>query len=574
MTMFAGVVALDGRSDIVEAVSADIRTTLSRYPGDEPKQFVGKAHFLCYLDIGAVRGRGDLVDENGSVTLLCGDPHLDGLEAPDRTTDLSVLHSAVLKGDDAPLRTARGSYCLAQFDNLSGRLRLLTDHLGVRPIYWAVHDGYLFFATALRVLESIRALPRTLDIRGVGEITAFGYPLAERSPYEQVKTLPPAGLLEMREPGEVIRRVYWDWNQLNDAGLRGEDLSRALYLELERSVRLRLRGGKDALALFSGGLDSRCVVALLRAAEAELHTINFAPRGSLDLEVGRTAAQQLGTNHFEYSSGLEGGYARLALAHRAWMDQVPRDKLPACPRAAWTGGGGSVGMGHVYLTPRIIGLMTSGQIDEAVDEYLRSQNIGISTRLFRARYRTEIQSLCHRGVLEELHAWKSFDEGRRFHMFLMFNDQRRHEVPLYEDIDLRRVEFISPFFDAAFVKLVLSAPVEPFLRHRLYYDWLKEFPFALDSFPWQAYPGHLPCPLPVPAGLRNQWEGRDSNDGRRELQRYRADLARGRFPRSMMRRSIAMTAWWLTRMRIRDASWMLKNVSTCAAYWAKSTRPL
>jgi len=575
MTVFAGAVALDGQSSVDERTRSELSAALSRHPGDDPTRFVGATFFLCYLNLGAIPGSGELVDENGSISLLCGDPHLNGLAGADRSDDLALIHRALLTGDEAPLRDARGSYCLAQFDHVARRLRLVTDHLGVRPIYWAHHNGVLYFASALRILEAISALPRTLDLRGVGEISAFGFPLAERSPYQEIKTLPPAGLVETSTTGKVTKRAYFDWNRLEDSGLRGDALVRALYAEFERAVQLRLRGCKRALAFFSGGLDSRCIVALLRAAGTEVHTVNFAPRGSLDLELGQIASQRLGTVHFERPTGLESGYARLAAAHNAWMEHLGRDKLPEFPHAAWTGGGGSVGMGHVYFTPRIIELITSGRLDESIHEYLRSQKIAISARLFRARYRAEVESLCHRGVREELETWRSFDEARRFHLFLMFNDQRRHEAPLYEDIDLLRVDFISPFFDAAFVKLILSTPAQPFLRHQLYYDWLKLFPFALDSFPWQAYPGHVPCPLPMPAGLRDQWKGWHSQEEARQMQNralahYRADLSNSRFPGSLMRRSIAFPAWWLTRTRLRDSSWMLKTVNVFAAYNAKA----
>jgi len=48
-------------------------------------------------------------------------------------------------------------------------------------------------------------------------------------------------------------------------------------------------------------------------------------------------------------------------------------------------------------------------------------------------------------------------------------------------------------------------PVDICLRHRLYVKWLSHFPPAVTSVPWQIYPGHEPCPVPVPAGLDYQW---------------------------------------------------------------------
>ena len=40
--------------------------------------------------------------------------------------------------------------------------------------------------------------------------------------------------------------------------------------------------------------------------------------------------------------------------------------------------------------------------------------------------------------------------------------------------------------DTEFLRLVLASPVAPFLGHRFYNAWLKEFPFALDYGVWTA----------------------------------------------------------------------------------------
>ena len=58
----------------------------------------------------------------------------------------------------------------------------------------------------------------------------------------------------------------------------------------------------------------------------------------------------------------------------AWQASRPRmEHLPERPNLVWTGEGGSVGLGHVYLTPEIVSLLRQGSWDDAIDAFLRQQ---------------------------------------------------------------------------------------------------------------------------------------------------------------------------------------------------------
>jgi hypothetical protein len=180
-------------------------------------------------------------------------------------------------------------------------------------------------------------------------------------------------------------------------------------------------------------------------------------------------------------------------------------------------------------------------------------------------------------VLEEVQRLSSFAEGRRLHLFLMMNDQRRHLCQMYEDIDTSRLEPVNPFFDADFMRLILTSPIEPFLQHRFYNAWLKEFQYQLDSIPWQAYDDHAPCPLPIPEQLNSQWsDGFYSKQSLKEestklLAHSSRALASPMFPSGLLRRSTMRLAWWMTRTGIRDYSYLLSIASNLTRYASKAS---
>ena len=154
----------------------------------------------------------------------------------------------------------------------------------------------------------------------------------------------------------------------------------------------------------------------------------------------------------------------------------------------------------------------------------------------------------------------------------MLNDQRRHLANFYENIDLDRVEFQLPFFDSEFLEQILRSPLEGFLRHEFYMRWLAHFPPVALSVPWQAYPGHVPCPLPVPDRLARQWDAEIFStsyveQAKRSLVRdIDKFLKSNNFPASIVSPSRLRLANWLTRLGIRNYDYVLKAATVYCRY--------
>jgi hypothetical protein len=140
---------------------------------------------------------------------------------------------------------------------------------------------------------------------------------------------------------------------------------------------------------------------------------------------------------------------------------------------------------------------------------------------------------------------------------LMHNDQHRHLFRHFEDIDLHRIELELPYFDAEFLAVIMSVPIEERLYHRFYNQWLKCFPSYVAGTYWQSYPGHAPCPLPRTEQLSYQWDPdvravkRRGAWGRSVRYALQALLAR-RFAGAIMRRRTLAAATLLQILKLRD----------------------
>jgi len=140
---------------------------------------------------------------------------------------------------------------------------------------------------------------------------------------------------------------------------------------------------------------------------------------------------------------------------------------------------------------------------------------------------------------------------------------------------LHQLELQLPFFDSDFLETVLAVPVHLCLCHAFYTKWLTLFPPVVTAVPWQTYPGHVPCPLPIPKRLHYQWtKGRNPAlraPLKRALARRAAEMLRAeRFPGDVLNKGFLRVAGWLHRAGIRDYGYLIRQASLYYTYWLRS----
>ena len=255
-----------------------------------------------------------------------------------------------------------------------------------------------------------------------------------------------------------------------------------------------------------------------------------------------------------------------------WLDsEIPENAQPTRQRLMWGGDGGSVGMGYVYLTKKMVDLIRAGSSKEAIRDFLEHNSISIPARVLNSKIAKKFSGVLIENILNEINRLNCVDAGRKLHLFLMFNDQRRHLAGLYENIDIDRIELQLPFFDAHFMESALSLPLDYCLRHVFYMQWLEHFNPAVLNTPWQAYPGHVPCSIPLPDKLSYQWtrdKGHEKKKAMGIASQYRSLVkSQRRFPSEVISSKRLAAAYFLTYSGIRDFSYALRFASIILKYW-------
>ena len=215
-------------------------------------------------------------------------------------SDTEVLVHAYEQWGDAMVPRLNGQFAFAIYDRHTESVFLVRDRFGVRPLFYAMRDGDLYFASEIKSLFAGEVVEPEPDVRGLDEVFTFWAARAPRTTFRNVAALPPGCTARWRDGRLRISR-YYDLSYAEAAEEPAEALGRLDQL-MRSSVQLRMRADVPVGGYLSGGLDSSIVCALAAAASPhDLRTFSVAFDDDRLDESGfqQVMAQQLSSRHSE-----------------------------------------------------------------------------------------------------------------------------------------------------------------------------------------------------------------------------------------------------------------------------------
>jgi hypothetical protein len=569
MTLLAGIYLLEAGMKIAPKVVDLLEGSIARTEG-KINRYVDERFALTKWDCEAFKAQGILEDEAG-ITAITGEPYWEDTQTGkySRTYDLEKMSEELRKENIRFLISCHGNYSVCHYDKSERRLILAADKLGVRPIYYVVHGNVLYFASALRILESVECIPKKFNLAAFVEKRVFGVPLGTNTKYCDVKVLRDGQYIVCDGSGFKVA-YYFRWVEIEPSNSDLESIKERCYKAFCNAVAIRSSRDSNFFALLSGGLDSRCVVSVLNDIGKNAITFNFSLAGEKDEHYAKKYADWLGIQYYPEHRPVTNWNLWDLISQK--LSTIDRDSLKQVkyPRLIFGGDGGSVGMGHVYLTGSLLKEYRDGGREAAMDSFLSRRTL--PDRIFRRKVREIIRSVPREGLVKELKELDGVVPGRDFYLFLLRNDQRRHLHGLWESIDLARVEFLEPFYDTRLLSVVASAPIETFIGHRFYYDWLDLFPADIKSVPWQAYPGHEPCPIATDDESVSQWDNYPKVERMVKDESYRKiwnALSSKKFPYHLSNRFLIYAAIAAYKISKRDVTYIFELASDLYADHSK-----
>jgi asparagine synthase (glutamine-hydrolysing) len=193
--------------------------------------------------------------------------------------DSQLILAAYEKWDEHCAERLLGDFAFSIWDGRRQRLFCARDHLGIKPYYYYRSARMFVFASEIKAILSLSAVPRHLNEERLADHIEGSFEDRTITFYRDILRLPPAHSITVSRDGIQVR-PYWALDPGRELQLRSNDEYAERFRELfSESVRCRLRTAYPVGSLLSGGLDSSSIVCTARNLLAEesgrrLHTFS------------------------------------------------------------------------------------------------------------------------------------------------------------------------------------------------------------------------------------------------------------------------------------------------------------
>ena len=290
MCGIAGILDRTGAPvDIAELVRMS-RTIAHRGPDDDGHYARGEVGLanrrLAILDL-SPGGHQPMRSDDGSLVLVYNGELYNyrelarELEARGRRfssrSDTEVVLRAFEEWGSSCVERFDGMFALAVWNESTRELVLARDRFGIKPLYYALHEGRLLFGSEVKSLLEA-GLSVQVSAPALIEYFTFQNVFSDLTLFEGVKTLP-AGHLLVASKSSIELRRYWDLELDPDETLSEDEWVDAVRAAFEEAVVRQLVSDVPVGSYLSGGMDSASVVAVASQTIPRLMTFT----GGFDL---------------------------------------------------------------------------------------------------------------------------------------------------------------------------------------------------------------------------------------------------------------------------------------------------
>jgi asparagine synthase (glutamine-hydrolysing) len=310
----AGIVLREGECIDASRIEQMCRTIIHRGPDDEgiyAKREVGLGmRRLSIIDLSG--GRQPIHNEDKSIWIVFNGEIYNFPELREELlsrghqfythSDTEVIVHLYEEMGAGCVSKLRGMFAIALYDERHQSLLLARDRMGKKPLYYALHEGRLYFGSEIKAILAVAPQLAEINSQAILQYFYFGYIPDPYSAFQKIAKLPPGHVAEYRN-GELKVKQYWD---LPSYGTYDPGSEEACLEEMEQklaeAVRIRLISDVPLGALLSGGVDSSIVVALMmRTSSSPVKTfsIAFPSQDFNEAKYARMVAERFGTDHHE-----------------------------------------------------------------------------------------------------------------------------------------------------------------------------------------------------------------------------------------------------------------------------------
>ena len=248
------------------------------------------------------------------------------------TSDTEVLLEAFeAYGVKETISMCKGMFAIALLDKKTGKITLIRDRIGEKPLYYGFVNGHFVFASDLGSISVLDDFNNEIDTRTLQIYFIHGYIPAPYSIYKDIYKLDAGCMLEIEAPYKEPKvSTYWSvreaakYGQANQFKGTREEAADELERLLKESIKDQMVADVPVGAFLSAGIDSSTIVALMQAQSTQkvrTFTIGMEDPQYNEAAYAKEIANHLGTDHTElYITEKD---AKEVIPKLAWMFSEP-----------------------------------------------------------------------------------------------------------------------------------------------------------------------------------------------------------------------------------------------------------
>ena len=195
-----------------------------------------------------------------------------------------------------------GMFAIALWDSRCRRLLLLRDRMGIKPLFYSVRNGSLYFGSEVKCILAGGGSAARVDPRGVDQLLTFECTVAPATLFDDVRKLLPGSWLTWHEGNLCSGRFWSPDDAVETLRCPPEEIAERLRDTFTVAVKRQLASDVPLGAFLSGGVDSSILVAAMSEVSPRApltFSVGFGEASYSELHHARTVAEHCGTRHHE-----------------------------------------------------------------------------------------------------------------------------------------------------------------------------------------------------------------------------------------------------------------------------------